>query len=72
MIVWSYTFTGVSPFRGVHMKNDFRGLILGVGETIYVKLKEDEKRMVRHQSKFDDMIKKYVKGIILLTNYNTE
>ena len=43
MIVWSYTFTGVSPFRGVHMKNDFRGLILGVGETIYVKLKEVEK-----------------------------
>jgi len=32
-------FWGVSPFRGVHMKNDFRGLIMGWGEPIYVKMK---------------------------------
>ena len=44
----SNTFLGVSPFRVVHMKNDFRGLIVGWVEPIYVKLKEVEKLTVRH------------------------
>ena len=39
---------GVSPFRVVHMKNDFRGLIVGWVEPMYVKLKEVEKLTVRH------------------------
>ena len=43
MLYW-----GVSPFRGVHMENDFRGLLVGGGEPIYVKLKEVEKLAVRH------------------------
>ena len=30
------------------MKNDFRGLLVGGGEPIYVKLKEVEKLAVRH------------------------
>ena len=38
---------GVSPFRVVHMKNDFRGLLVGGGEPIYVKLKEVKKLAVR-------------------------
>ena len=42
---------GVSPFRVVHMKNDFRGLIVGWVEPIYVKLKEVGKLAVRHFKK---------------------
>ena len=33
------------------MKNDFRGLIVGWAEAIYVKLKEVEKLVVRHFKK---------------------
>ena len=42
------SLSGVSPFRVVHMKNDFRGLIVGWVGPIYVKLKEVEKLTIRH------------------------
>ena len=32
----SNTFLGVSPFRVVHMKNDFRGLFMTEGDITYV------------------------------------
>ena len=39
MVFCRNMFLDLEAERGVHMKNDFRGLIMGRGEPIYVKMK---------------------------------